>query len=576
MKFFHVYDERYLEGLKKNNLLNKDSGFKIQHYFSMANDFKFNKIAQKGSKLHSIIKENQIPFYVDRMAGGGLYHRYYFDKELIDEYIDILGDWFLGFQLHESSSCLMDNDWKVIYEKTGTSKGPYTLKELQRCVPDGFTTYYGEVLKQLGMLTVEEVAKYGLCYPETVEDCFEVTRNFLKKRMEEVNGRILPCDSFYLMTRMHNELGIKTFMPEVGWQIPMMRMEVAVVRGIAENANKTWGTYYEVWLDTVGDKCTLPSYNNSPANEWHLPQEKHNDDFTNYGPNGGSSRLLQNRIYYYSLMAGAHYMAEEWGLFCNYSDMNDFTLSPYGEVKKAFIHKAETLRGITAEVPFAIVLPKSYSCVQIREKIYTYKPNSYMTYTLSKSASDDINHIESVLELVFNKHGDEKPVLEDRVICNNGFGDVFDVIYEDANDNTFNKYEYLIDATKSGNFIAKKPALANKILLSDNLDKLSLEIKRLTRQIMPLYVDGRSTWLVSYDECGKRYLSVFNNEGNTRTYQKGDEIDNAFDEAVTITLKKPADLKPVVEGAFKCKLSRKDDLTYILDVPATSFAIYEF
>lgn len=158
MKFFHVYDERYLEGLKKNNLLNKDSGFKIQHYFSMANDFKFNKIAQKGSKLHSIIKENQIPFYVDRMAGGGLYHRYHFDKELIDEYIDILGDWFLGFQLHESSSCLMDNDWKVIYEKTGTSKGPYTLEELQRCVPDGFTTYYGEVLKQLGMLTVEEVA----------------------------------------------------------------------------------------------------------------------------------------------------------------------------------------------------------------------------------------------------------------------------------------------------------------------------------------------------------------------------------------------------------------------------------
>jgi len=199
-----------------------------------------------------------------------------------------------------------------------------------------------------------------------------------------------------------------------------------------------------------------------------------------------------------------------------------------------------------------------------------------MTYGLSKNASDDINHIESVLELVFNKHGDEKPVLEDRVICNNGFGDVFDVIYEDADNNTFNKYKYLIDASRAGDFLAKKPALASKILLSGDLDRLSLEIKRLTKQVMPLYVDGRSTWLVSYDECGKRYLSVFNNEGNTRTYKNGDEVDNTFDEAVTITLKKPANLKPVAEGAFKCKLSRKDDLTHILEIPATSFAIYEF
>ena len=70
MKFFHVYNEDCYVGLEKNGLLNKDTGFKIQHAFSVPGERKFNNYAAKGSKLHSLIKENKIPFYVDRIAGG--------------------------------------------------------------------------------------------------------------------------------------------------------------------------------------------------------------------------------------------------------------------------------------------------------------------------------------------------------------------------------------------------------------------------------------------------------------------------------------------------------------------------
>ena len=63
MKFFHVYDERTNIGFEKHNLLNEDSGFKIQHVFSQPMAYKFNTIAAKGTKLHSIIKENKMPFY---------------------------------------------------------------------------------------------------------------------------------------------------------------------------------------------------------------------------------------------------------------------------------------------------------------------------------------------------------------------------------------------------------------------------------------------------------------------------------------------------------------------------------
>ena len=70
MKFFHVYDERYYEGLVKNNFINEDTGYKLMNVFRMPEDKHFNTIAKKGSRLHSLIKENKTPSYIDRIAGG--------------------------------------------------------------------------------------------------------------------------------------------------------------------------------------------------------------------------------------------------------------------------------------------------------------------------------------------------------------------------------------------------------------------------------------------------------------------------------------------------------------------------
>ena len=102
MKFFHVYNDEYFEGLVKNNFINRDTGFKIQHVFSLPKEKKFNEFAAKGTKLHSIIKDGKHPFYIDRIAGGVTYHEYAFDLTLIDEYDELLGDWFLGFQLQKA------------------------------------------------------------------------------------------------------------------------------------------------------------------------------------------------------------------------------------------------------------------------------------------------------------------------------------------------------------------------------------------------------------------------------------------------------------------------------------------
>ena len=51
MKFFHVYNDKYFDGLVKNGLINKNTGFKIQHCFTVPEEIKFNRIAAKGGKL---------------------------------------------------------------------------------------------------------------------------------------------------------------------------------------------------------------------------------------------------------------------------------------------------------------------------------------------------------------------------------------------------------------------------------------------------------------------------------------------------------------------------------------------
>ena len=270
----------------------------------------------------------------------------------------LLGKWFLGFQLHESASNRRQ-DWVKLRKRIG-SDGPYDLESLkEKLISNYAVTPAGEYLPALSHGKPEEYAP--LRYAETPEAFFEEIRNMFALRQQETDGFILPCDSYYLFTDMQDKLGMRTFMPEVGWQIPQMRIAVALARGVAQASGKLWGTYYETWIGTIEEGYSMPCYNTEPGNEWYLTQETHPDDFTTCGANGGSSRYLQRRIYYYSLMSGADYMAEEWGLNCSYSNMQTFELSEYGMAKKDFINTTLGMKGIKANVPFAVVV-QSQSC----------------------------------------------------------------------------------------------------------------------------------------------------------------------------------------------------------------------
>ena len=573
MKFFHVYNEKYFEGLVKNGLINKDTGFKIQHIFAMPEELKFNVLAAKGGKLHQLIRENQYPFYVDRIAGGCTYHWYDFDRELIREYEALLGKWFLGFQLHESASNRRQN-WETL-RKTMGSDGPYDLEELKaKMVSEYAVTPAGEYLPNLSHGKPEEYAP--LRYANTPEEFIQEIRDMFALRQQETEGFILPCDSYYLFTHMQDQLGMRTFMPEVGWQIPQMRIAVALARGMALARGKLWGTYYETWIGTVEEGYSMPCYNTEPGNEWYLTQQTHPDDFTGCGANGGSSRHLQRRIYYYSFMSGADYLAEEWGLNCSYDDMKTFTLSEYGLAKKEFIDFTQQMPQMKAKIPFAIVLPREYACVEIvephRQDLYDVYRDDYMLCPLNDKQKAYYGHIEAVLKRIYYRFG---KILgnEGHTLTNSRFGDLFDIIYEDLPEAAYEKYDYLVDATEEGTFAAK---LGNcfSVLESRDLDGLEKKLHDLEEELS-CRVD-KLHWLLSEDENGRQYVSVFNNEGNTRSVKWGDQLDAAADATARITLRQPGQLQLVKGSSENVTLRQISETVWEADIPAAGFGIFVY
>ena len=574
MKFFHVYNEKYFDGLVKNNLINSDTGFKLQHCFAMPFDQKFNEIAQPDGKLHNLLKGGEYAFYVDRITGGITWHTYAFDKNLIKMYQELLGDNFLGFQLHESCSNRRNN-WDGMRTRLGDA--PYDvewLKEKTRSsyakLPDG-TPLYG-----VNTDPIEYFATHK--YPETYQEAIADFRDMFRRRMDEVDGLILPCDSAFQAQRMQNELGMKTFMPEVGYQIPQMRQEVALTRGIAENNGKTWGVYYETW-SFVGnwENYSIACYNNEPGNEWYLSQEEHPDDFTTYGENGGSSRLLQDRIYHYALMAGAHYVSEEWGLNCSYSDMKEFILSPYGIVKKNFIDFAHKLGKIKAKVPFAIVLPTKYEVFEIGRKIEERDPTQlWRTYLRTPLDDEDAKYFTHIFDVKRYIYGRTNPIgNEGRTITNSRFGDLFDIIYADAGQDVFNRYEALIDISPDSSFARSGKAGSVPVFETTDLEAMEAGIKELAKKILPCTVD-KLMWVLSDGEDGTQYLSIFNNEGNDRTPQNGDNISPEADARATVTFKDAGELKVVKSSNENITLRRVDEKTWCVDMPATSFVILSY
>ena len=263
-------------------------------------------------------------------------------------------------------------------------------------------------------------------------------------------------------------------------------------------------------------------------------------------------------------------------LLGSYADMNTFELSEYGKTKKDFINTTLGMKGIKANVPFAVVMPLKNRIIQIGGSHKVHEGRSqYLGYDLDRADIKWFCHVEDVLKILFARLGDDIGN-EGHVITNSRFGDVFDIIYADASDEVLSRYEYLIDASPEGSFIASKAGSGLKIVDSSDLDKMEAELQVLVREVMPAYADGLC-WLVSTDENGGRYFTIFNNSGNERSLTEGDIIHREADRTVRVTFKEDVPSLDIHRtSALAATVAKIDDRNYDVTVPAAGFAVLKY
>ena len=471
-RFIHTYTEQAFPALAISGLWREGDGLKLMHKPASVPPFDFNTAAAVGSPLERLLAELRCPFYVDRLQGGVCYPlTYHFDPGLITHLRELLGDRFLGFQIHEWASNLHSDQQRILAlcEKEGVDAAdPAARGKLLELVRQGEKDLFLEA------------------YPPRVwaeRPLFTDLSGFLReaetlyrRRRAETGGLLFPADSYYPAPKWEIAHGATMLLPEIGWQIPNLRAQIAYTRGMASGGGLPWGVYYECWQNTEGYGFTIPYSLRAGQDEW-LEDQLHTGNGAGLPmerrERGGSSLSLMARAWRYAYFSGASVIGEEYGVCNTFRDLTSAELSPYGEVKKAFLRFTERFPNVGVPFkPIAAVLPKELPMVDIRF------PEQWFDFPAAAHPAlrpEDTGRINEAVKRLFGaqgQHGNYGHVLK-----NGGWPDVIDLIHADTP--SLESYGWLIDLTGD-------PAFAKT---HRNLVPIEAA-ERLSRSLLPVLIDG--------------------------------------------------------------------------------------
>lgn len=494
-RFFHTYHPQTWEATVRAGLVGADDGLRCMQHVFLKDDEKFNAMMAKGSPFRAMLEESGMPFYFDRLLGGIFFdENYRYDMALVNEVKERFGDSFFGFQIHEWGSNYL-NDWLRLQNTPIDEWTPKGIRE-------GLCRKHGGAFPWVESHSSAEFA--AMRQPQNATEFVQHMKSIYRNRATMFGDLLIPADSFFMAPRIEIQNGAKYLMPEVGWQVANMRVQVAYTRGMARAAGIPWGVYYEPW---GGEPFGVTS-NNVGHNEWNLSSNGV-WMFEMLGEKGGSSRLLQDRIYRYAYASGASFISEEWGLCNTFLDWEDFELSQYGKVKLEFLKEVRSDFEIGAPyTPIAVVLPAD---LEVFDLWLLAKENTrYLGFPMEESKKCQYEDVAEGLRALFGDssqaHGNEA-----HVIKNGGMPDVFDILHAD-HEEALSHYDYLIDLTGDASFAQKH---TNVVKLDD--------LENLLRSILPCWVDGGVHWMLNRVTDGYR-LMIFNHNGIDRSVAFGDRF----------------------------------------------------
>lgn len=278
--------------------------------------------------------------------------------------------------------------------------------------------------------------------PTTKEEALKRLEAYYRNGIADLAyGDIISLEGYRLFHHQALEWGAKFCMIEVGENIPAAQIQIAFVRGASRQYKKPWGTWCADCSYTDGGMSQR--YYNTTANYYGPGKEL---DPKIYGPTMGHTESLEKRFQYVSFMSGSNINSIECVSFGGYykDDNSDgiLELSPWADLAQEMIrfgnmHQFD--RGVTI-TPVGIVM----------EWAHGWSPSGctpHKTWGYLELQKPD-NMMDEVFNMFFPwnpicKFVDFWPTPETSFLVNNQFGDIFDVITDNARPETLASYPIL-------------------------------------------------------------------------------------------------------------------------------------
>jgi hypothetical protein len=465
--FLHTYEStgRYWRGIEQAGLVRQTTGIRLVNSPWGDDEHRFNHVARLGGPLHDILRRHRCPFVIDRVAGGSRYLPYPFDVELARAYGSLLGDQFLGGQVHEPA-CNTHNDW----ERLVKANAKFASQAIR---PEELRAYFTGANNQLWLEygTLEDYA--GRVHPRDEGAFWTETEWNVRRNGRRIGSRFSCAEGSHrgqLAWHLYYKWGATACFAEVGpWASEESQFAIASLRGAAKAAGRPWGVFFAPW-GPEGCTSFLPQEEWS----WRCPREETDASNWPVGPAFGPSTALQRRIFFHAYLSGAHTLHEEWGAEGNLKSLADARLSSYGRVTQALLDFQEAHPDVGEPyTPLALALdpqaPTAAADSWTRLRAALFQPGPA-----------DLAHAERP-----NSERAEAACYPPCVVP-----EVFDIVPGDAPQSVWKSYQSVFEA-RAGDFSPDRVvALARELSPFDITPRLPMQINRRQRDgawILGLY-----------------------------------------------------------------------------------------
>ncbi len=408
--------------------------------------------------------------------------------------------------------------------------------------------------------------------PKTRKEALDVVFSWLEG---ETNGKEHPwstMESFMRYQHYTAQHGYDYIGCEIGANVAASNLSVAFTRGASKQYNhkigagnvRAWFLDFSLW-----SYLGMLNYSGNPM-MYQDPNWLGSDNAVSSNDYSGQSVSATRRAYYMAYMAGVQWLISEAGgqgaFYATVEDDGFYTLSPHGEMFKEFYDFTQRHpdRGMTV-VPFGVVIPHDHGLPFGHWNV----PRAFETFELTDGdkmtvSLFDMFYPNSWADKRYFGSYDGKTETIQQVAT--PYGDSFDVLTQNAPQRVLNNYPVII---LSGDFtfcddditrITEYVKQGGTLLLNTAFVKFFPEFKnggefgkgkaivygpdycieelneimvQLTKQYIPFEIEGKVQYIFNVKD-GSVILTLINNEGVSKHYNKPVEIDSAAAQNVKI------------------------------------------